>query len=554
MPQNGLIVEISVRLRELACVFLGLTVSCLGSAGADLKRGEPLAFSYQSEVDGTLQPYMVYLPKSLPEDKPWSLVVALHGTSGSHQTFLMSTKKYDKAKLMKAAEKHQMAILCPEGRGNTEWWGIGENDVFRAIGDFQKRAPIDKNRIYLTGHSMGGGGTTYIALRNPGFFAAAAPMVGTLHFDLAENARYTPFYFLVGSREIGPRKLFIKRLADKMEALGYERIHEIVPGADHRSFVPDAWDRVFAWFSDKRLVRQPDRITHAAEIPKHGWAYWVKIDAMERPGTIARIDARRDGNEFRITTENIAVFRVFPDHAAIDPHQPLVVHINGNRLDPGKEVSGKEIVFEQMADQWSVRTAPLNEPKRGNYRYAAVARAEQAMTVKSSTDYSLAFWAADALRAASGADIAFQLTAHYRGVGIQPGEVTEDDLIQCIRPFLQPLCTVSLSGRQIVKILDGNVSQRWGAIFVSGMSYRFDPQAPAGKQIVEHSLDPDLKYSLCLGENDILRKSVRVPKGISLSKYQRTSIWNHAAYYGHAVRQGTLRVDHLDRRQKVVGN
>jgi hypothetical protein len=75
-----------------------------------------------------------------------------------------------------------------------------------------------------------------------------------LHYDLAENARHTPFYFLVGSEEIEPRKLCIRRLANKMEQLGYEHIHEVVPGADHGSFVADAWDRVFAWFDSKRLT------------------------------------------------------------------------------------------------------------------------------------------------------------------------------------------------------------------------------------------------------------------------------------------------------------
>lgn len=532
---------------------LALALGALAQPGTDITRGEPLAFSYKSEVDGTKQPYMVYLPKSQPADGRWPLVVALHGTSGTYRTFLADPKRYDKAKLMQAAEKHRMAILCPQGRGATEWWGIGENDVFRAIEDFQKRAPIDADRIYLTGHSMGGGGTTYIALRNPGFFAAAAPMVGTLHFDLAENARYTPFYFLVGSREIGPRKLFIKRLADKMGTLGYERIHEIVPDADHGSFVPDAWDRVFAWLSGKRLVRQPDRVTHAAEIPKHGRSYWIKIDAMQRPGTIARIDARREGNKLEITIENIAAFRVFPDHAAIDFNQPLHVYVNGNRVEPGKVATGMEIVFERKPSGWSFRTGPLREPKRGHYRHTPVARTEQKMTVRSSGGYSLALWGADALRAASGADIAFQMTAHYRGLPIQRGDVTEDDLIQCIRPFLQPLCTVSLSGRQIVEILDENVSQRWGAICVSGMSYRFDPQAAAGKRIIDHNLDLDREYTLCLGENDILRQNVRVPKGMSLSNYHRSSIWNHAAYYGHAVRQGTLRIDDVDRLRKVDG-
>ena len=52
-----------------------------------------------------------------------------------------------------------MAIFCPQGRGATEWWGIGENDVFRAIEDFQvyEKHPEHRKLVRKIGPKMVGG-------------------------------------------------------------------------------------------------------------------------------------------------------------------------------------------------------------------------------------------------------------------------------------------------------------------------------------------------------------------------------------------------------------
>lgn len=49
---------------------------------------------------------------------------------------------------------------------------------------------IDTNRIYLTGLSLGGSGTWYLAMKHPSTFAAIAPMCGkTSHIQfISDNA------------------------------------------------------------------------------------------------------------------------------------------------------------------------------------------------------------------------------------------------------------------------------------------------------------------------------------------------------------------------------
>jgi predicted peptidase len=59
--------------------------------------------------------------------------------------------------------------------------GIAEKDVLDVLADVKKRFNIDEDRTYLTGYSMGGGGTLWIGLTRPDVWAALAPYVPRLH-------------------------------------------------------------------------------------------------------------------------------------------------------------------------------------------------------------------------------------------------------------------------------------------------------------------------------------------------------------------------------------
>ena len=44
------------------------------------------------------------------------------------------------------------------------------------LADVKRRFPIDEDRVYLTGLSMGGGGTLWLGLTRPDLWAAVAPV------------------------------------------------------------------------------------------------------------------------------------------------------------------------------------------------------------------------------------------------------------------------------------------------------------------------------------------------------------------------------------------
>ena len=118
--------------------------------------GQDLRLSYRSAIDDTDQPYALYVPAGYSGRRPWPLVINLHGTSaGLSPEYVGQTSEHytadENAAPLWAAECHGALLVTPFGRGITEFRGIGENDVFCAIADVQRRYRVDAERIYGDG-------------------------------------------------------------------------------------------------------------------------------------------------------------------------------------------------------------------------------------------------------------------------------------------------------------------------------------------------------------------------------------------------------------------
>lgn len=122
-------------------------------------------------------PYLPYLPKEYNSDtvRRWPLIIYLHGGS---QRGTNLKKLYDSGipdQIYRGREFPFIIIspLCPlHLRWTTDDWF--ENFFKEIYGKYR----IDTTRIYLTGLSLGGNGTWYLAAKYPGKFAAIAPISG----------------------------------------------------------------------------------------------------------------------------------------------------------------------------------------------------------------------------------------------------------------------------------------------------------------------------------------------------------------------------------------
>jgi polyhydroxybutyrate depolymerase len=130
----------------------------------DVRRGSLIA------PGGSLRTYTLYVPRSLPRDRPVPLLVALHGGLGSGQQFEQNSD-FDGL-----AEANHFIVVYPNGTPIRPWtpnrlvWNGGGccsvaaqdqenvNDVgfiSTLISHLEARYDVDKARVYATGHSNG---------------------------------------------------------------------------------------------------------------------------------------------------------------------------------------------------------------------------------------------------------------------------------------------------------------------------------------------------------------------------------------------------------------
>ncbi|WP_018675282.1 prolyl oligopeptidase family serine peptidase [Riemerella columbina] len=140
--------------------------------------------------------YILDIPKDAK--KPFPLILFLHG-AGERGNDLERVKVHSPFTYSHLMEE-PVAILapqCPDG----EYWET--NAVYELLKTIIEKYPVDKNRIYLTGLSMGGWGTWKLFDEHPDLFAAVATVCAPMHrpayFNACNKLKNTPIQIYHGA-------------------------------------------------------------------------------------------------------------------------------------------------------------------------------------------------------------------------------------------------------------------------------------------------------------------------------------------------------------------
>jgi predicted peptidase len=85
-------------------------------------------------------------------------------------------EKYGIPKFVKEGKDFNFIIISPQCPSGLTW--VSENWFLKTFEEIKAKYRIDTNKVYLTGMSLGGEGTWYIAEKYPDVFAAIAPVCG----------------------------------------------------------------------------------------------------------------------------------------------------------------------------------------------------------------------------------------------------------------------------------------------------------------------------------------------------------------------------------------
>ena len=199
--------------------------------------------------------YVKYLPKDYDETKKYPLVFFLHG-AGERGDDLDAASRHGYMKHVRESNAEYPFIFiapqCPAGK----FWGCYTESLLAFLDYICETLPIDKERVYLTGLSMGGTGTWMLAMAASERFAAIAPVCGSGIFWYGEALAKTPIFIYHGDCDkIVPVQNSIEMLTSVNRHGGNAQI-KILYGVEHNAWdVAYSGDELYSWLLSHRLTK-----------------------------------------------------------------------------------------------------------------------------------------------------------------------------------------------------------------------------------------------------------------------------------------------------------
>jgi dienelactone hydrolase len=256
--------------------------------------------AYVSQVDGSAQPYTLYVPDDYDARRAYPLVVYLHGSGNPHFGDGVVFERY-------SADDNRYIKVRVCARQARRYGPLAVRDVFDVIDRIASDYNIDEKRVYLCGYSAGGFATFEIASRYPHRFAAVAVLAGAGLAGNEENLVNLPTLILHGLDD--PIVRYHDRTSINIASLRSVSAPvtvAAVPAIGHG--VPLAG--VEEWLLKWRRGSAPSRVickTDEAN-PQAIRNYWVSLFGIALPHRQAAVRAEVVGRRLLATTANVDDF------------------------------------------------------------------------------------------------------------------------------------------------------------------------------------------------------------------------------------------------------
>ena len=232
------------------------------------------------KVDRLTIPFRLMGPAKIEEGERYPLVLFLHG-AGERGDDNTTQLKYLPEWMASDERRASMPcfLLAPQCPTDLKWsddaWGDAVSSplspeptgpmrgAIEALCRIVAEHPVDLDRIYLTGLSMGGYGTFDLATRHADWFAAAAPICGGGDETQADRLAGLPLSIWHGDRDDAVPVARSRAMVTALWALEESPRYQELPGVGH-----NAWDVAYGpggcleWLFQQR--RDPARRLDAA--------------------------------------------------------------------------------------------------------------------------------------------------------------------------------------------------------------------------------------------------------------------------------------------------
>ena len=249
-------------------------------------------------------PYSLFVSSKVKKNKKAPLVVTLHGIGGTHLTMM-------RPNAIDLAEAGGYILLAPMGYNPRGWYGapapqgrrgappappadsargaasddrtaaaaappqgrrgafppgllsdpndppnlreLSERETLDVVDLIRKEFKVDDDRTYLMGHSMGGAGTLYLAIKYPqrwAAIAALAPAAFAVDREGLSKIPKMPILLVHGDMDTVVPVTVGRAWAEAMKSIPMKDYQYIeVPGGDHGTVITSHQAEVFAFFA-----------------------------------------------------------------------------------------------------------------------------------------------------------------------------------------------------------------------------------------------------------------------------------------------------------------
>ena len=243
---------LAVRMkRTLTLLFCGLIFSSFtGILPGQEDLGKIQKRSYSFKEAGKDIDYALYVPSGYKKAKLAPLFVLLHGLGSNPQQVI----RYQG--ITAEAEKRGYIVVAPYGYNERGWYGsqgkgsggllggragdpenlgeLSEKDVLNVLGIVRKEFNVNSARIYLAGHSMGGGGTIHLGAAYSNIWAALVPMSPAYmgSSDILEKI-IAPMMVVTGDKDTTVPVQMVRPFAKRMKETNAKHVYKEIAGGNH---------------------------------------------------------------------------------------------------------------------------------------------------------------------------------------------------------------------------------------------------------------------------------------------------------------------------------
>ncbi|MBN2621500.1 prolyl oligopeptidase family serine peptidase [candidate division WOR-3 bacterium] len=213
--------------------------------------------TFVSSIDNSCQYYAVLPPDDYQVNTDYALIMTCHGAGVRAENQVKAYTQKDWAFVVAPTNRRQYGF---------DWQDWGRLDFLEVLQDIKAHYRIDENRVYCSGHSMGGHGVWHIATMHPDLFAAIAPSAGWTSFQLyipwflqkseifahpdllahrnvvlrddnplihLQNLKDVPIYILQGGADDNVPPIQARMFAKYLDMLGCDYVYNEVPDKGH---------------------------------------------------------------------------------------------------------------------------------------------------------------------------------------------------------------------------------------------------------------------------------------------------------------------------------